>query len=223
MLAPNILKRITSFVILLASAFLLSIFASFCLYLSTKDSQLLYILGAPCIILYIVFIYFVIKKWKNFSNNASGNSRSIIINIIWLLFSVVLTIVFTLILKEPQHSNKDFTNYTANTLIFMFIFYVCFAPIVEETICRGLFLSMFFTKTNTKSEKIINIIGGSVVSAYISTALHGYANLNSIIIIFLNGIIAAFLYHKSNTIIFPIIFHVFINILAWSGSIILMT
>lgn len=223
MLAPNILKRITSFVILLASAFLLSIFASFCLYLSTKDSQLLYILGTPCVILYIVFIYFIIKKWKKFSNNASGTSRSIIINVIWLLFSVVLTIVFTLILKEPQHSNKDFTNYTANTLIFMFIFYVCFAPIVEETICRGLFLSMFFTKTNTKSEKIINIIGGSVVSAYISTALHGYANLNSIIIIFINGIIATFLYHKSNTIIFPIIFHVFINILAWSGSIILMT
>ncbi|EHT3670515.1 CPBP family intramembrane metalloprotease [Staphylococcus pseudintermedius] len=223
MLAPNILKRITSFVILLASAFLLSIFASFCLYLSTKDSQLLYILGASCVFLYIVFIYFIIKKWKKFANNASGNTRSIIINVIWLLFSVILTIVFTLILKEPQHSNKDFTNYTANTLIFMFIFYVCFAPIVEETICRGLFLSMFFTKTNTKSEKIINIIGGSVVSAYISTALHGYANLNSIIIIFINGIIAAFLYHKSNTIIFPIIFHVFINILAWSGSIILMT
>lgn len=223
MLAPNILKRITSFVIILAIAFLLSVFASFCLYLSTKSPQFLYIVGPLCIILYILFIYFSIKKWRSLSNNASGNSRSIIINIMWLLFAIVLTITFTLILNEPQQPNQSSTKYTANTLIFMFIFYVCFAPIVEETICRGLFLAMFFTKANTKSEKIINIIGGSVVSAYISTALHGYANLNSIIIIFTNGIIAAFLYHKSNTIIFPIIFHVFINVLAWSGSIILMT
>lgn len=78
-----------------------------------------------------------------------------------------------------------------------------------------LVLSLFLKQSNDTAINTVYIVTSCLISSFISTMLHGLTDITSILPIFINGIIAAILYIKSNTLILPIAFHTVINILAW--------
>lgn len=140
-------------------------------------------------------------------------------NVVYHLGLLIIAIIFILCVYWGIHElyglSSHHKTYTIEAMIYMFVFYVIFAPIVEETICRGWFLSLFLKQSNDTAINTVYIVTSCLISSFISTMLHGLTDITSILPIFINGIIAAILYIKSNTLILPIAFHTVINILAW--------
>ena len=91
-----------------------------------------------------------------------------------------------------------------NYKVFMFYFLntVILAPIVEETVFRGLIYSPLYRKLGGFSTAILS----SLIWAY----SHFYPLLPSIGI-FINGLILMWLYKRRGSLIHPIVFHMFKN------------
>lgn len=214
MIAPHFIKRLGIFIVGLLSAFILSGFASYILQLSNQNSTYKHVWAVIGIVIYLLFIYFAIKLWRN-KLRKTKPLVNLKINVLWLAIAIILMLIMYFILSDTQAVNHTNKTYNTTTLVYTFIFYVGFAPIVEETICRGWFLSLFYRKNEEKVDKVINVVGGCIISSYISTMMHGFIDLTTTIPLFINGIIAALLYFRSKSIILPIIFHLIINLMAW--------
>lgn len=215
MIAPHFLKRFSIFFLGLVLAFLFSGLASFVLYLCSINTNNQHIWAIAAIALYIIFIFTIIWIWRT-RLREDKSTPNVWNNILWLFVATVVMLTMYWGLNELSNDYQSSQNtYNTFTLVYTFVFYVCFAPIVEETICRGWFLSLFFKPSNDVAINIVLVVVSCLVSAYISTMMHGFTDLKTLIPIFINGCIAAILYLKSNTITVPIIFHTIINAIAW--------
>lgn len=221
MLAPHFFKRIGTFTVALLCGFLMSILASIVIHFNHPNFKFHLISSVIIILSYITFIFIIIRIWqKKLRRNQSLFTISIAKQILWLVVALAIMFITTLTIQNRQIQLNQFEHLNAYTLIYIFIFYVCFAPIVEETLCRGWFLSLFYIQTDTQIDRIINTIAGCIISASLSTFMHGLTNFSDIFVLFVNGLLAAILYTKTNSLLLPILFHVTINILAWIGLII---
>ncbi|EVX44259.1 hypothetical protein U271_01821 [Staphylococcus aureus F70893] len=216
MIAPHFYRRIITLILWLVLGFLMSIVSSFIIHLSSGDIHHKWLFSVLGIVLYTVYTCIIVYKWKyRLRNDAFEVSNKV--KIFYLITCIVIMIISSIIIKNNTPTVYDNSILNVTTLTNMFIFYVCFAPIVEETLCRGWFLSLFYNHHDTQADKVINIIASCVISACISTFMHGPKDLSTIAILFINGILAAILYNKTNHILWSIIFHMFVNALAWFG------
>lgn len=208
------LKKISTFLLGLVVAFIFSLLASYVLYLNSIDVNKQYLWAVISIIAYIVFIITIVSIW-----NTKLRKQKVSFNVVYHLGLLIIAIIFILCVYWGIHElyglSSHHKTYTIEAMIYMFVFYVICAPIVEETICRGWFLSLFLKQSNDTAINTVYIVTSCLISSFISTMLHGLTDITSILPIFINGIIAAILYIKSNTLILPIAFHTVINILAW--------
>ncbi|WP_347130971.1 CPBP family intramembrane glutamic endopeptidase [Staphylococcus capitis] len=215
MIAPQFLKRLGTFIIGLIVAFLLSAVASFILYLCSINAKYHHLWATIAIIIYVLFIFTIVRIWHS-KLRKKQHFTNILQNIIWLIIGILIMLTVYWSVSELHVSTNKHVSYNSSTIIYTFIFYVCFAPVVEEAICRGWFLSLFFKRRSQDAAiNSVTIVISCLISSYISTMMHGLTDIITIIPIFMNGCIAAVLYLKSNSILFPIIFHVVINLLAW--------
>lgn len=215
MIAPQFLKRLGTFIIGLIAAFLLSAVASFVLYQCSINAKYHHLWAIVAILFYIIFILTIVRIWHT-KLKKEQRSTNLLQNIIWLLVSILIMLTVYWSINELHTPTNKHESYNMTTIFYTFIFYVCFAPIVEETICRGWFLSLFFRRRfQDVGINAVTIVISCLISSYISTMMHGLIDIITIFPIFINGCIAAVLYLKSNSILIPIIFHVVINLLAW--------
>ncbi|PTH39449.1 hypothetical protein BU619_08090 [Staphylococcus capitis] len=208
------LKKISTFLLGLVAAFLFSILASYVLHLDSINDNLQYLWAIVSIFAYIVFIIVIVSIWNSKLRQQKISSITIY-NLALLLLAIVFMLCVYWGIYELYGSSSHYKTLSIKTMIYMFVFYVIFAPIVEETICRGWFLSLFLKHSSDTAINSVYVVTNCMISSLISTILHGVTDITSLLPIFINGVIAAILYIKSRTLILPIIFHTVINTLAW--------
>ena len=216
---------------MMVSVILIALILSFCSFLFLglqKYDFVMSIIGACLVfVVYSIFIVFIYRFWLNKLKSNDNKNNSLASLMMWLFITILITLVAHYIVSQFVETNQNYVlQPTLYNILYVLVFQVIIASIVEETICRGWFLSLFFTNTNRIYEryqlksKITNILIGTLTSAFLSTFLHGFTNPVTIILMFLNGVLASMLYYKTQSVKLPIIFHILNNTLAWIALII---
>ncbi len=129
-------------------------------------------------------------------------------NFIWYLITFGVLLI-TLIVTSFTNSNNNLINWTLEMKNNWFIVLLAagvFAPVFEETLIRGYFLSRMDELMRHKKEWIT-----IVVSALLFSILHFQYTYFNLVVIFFVGCFLGFLKFRTNTIWFGIIFHIMNN------------
>lgn len=223
----SFIKRLLIFIAALMIAMILTFGQSLATYTGQNISGVSTLIFIVVIVLYGVFSIILLNIWKSTTDYAESNiikgkvSKSSFTN---LILALIVSLIFHLILMALPISKSNFDiELNIYLIVVLFIFQVIIAPIVEETVVRGLFLSMFFKKKlnifnfDDKQDKIIRYTLAILISAFISTALHGMSSYISVLSLLINGVLCGILYMSSKNILTPIIFHMINNFFAWLG------
>ncbi|MCD8845163.1 CPBP family intramembrane glutamic endopeptidase [Staphylococcus gallinarum] len=214
-----------------------AIFIAFCFSFATGLVTSLYeqnvyisiILGIIVMLFYVGFAYFLYRSWQNISVDYDFRKKALFTksNIRLLGIAIVIMFLVHYLVSFMDKNSTIILEKNWFTIISVLIFQVVLAPIIEEVLCRGIFLSIFFKKEIKILSRfnfnplIANMILGSITSAYISTILHGISSWPVLITLFTNGLLASFLYYKSKHVASSIVFHFINNAIAWISFIII--
>ncbi len=170
------------------------------------------------IILYICdgIIIFIISKYKLRDSKFLGLNQLYLKRNIKFTFALVFFIYFTkfcilLILgKDFLLSNEKYISFFVSDSIWIFLLHsiiaIAIAPIIEEIIYRGFFYSPL--------RRRFGIFPGIIISSLIFTIWHFGVDIKGIINIFLVGVLLAYIYEKTMSLLPCIIAHGIIN-LSW--------
>jgi membrane protease YdiL (CAAX protease family) len=186
-------------------------------------------LGIVVLIMYSGFAYGLYRAWQNISIDYDFRKKGMLTksNLKLLSIAVLVMIIIHFFVSFMSKESTIILNQNTFNIVSVFLFHVILAPIVEELLCRGIFLSIFFRKTNRIYERLgfdankTNMLLGIIVSAYLSTILHGISSWPVLITLFTNGVIASVLYYKSKHVATSIVFHFINNAVAWISFILL--
>lgn len=185
--------------------------------------------GVIVLIMYSVFSYHLYRAWQNVSIDYDFRRKALFTkrNLYMLTLAILAMLIIHFFISFMDKESTIIVNKNVFTITSIFLFHVILAPIVEELLCRGILLSIFFRKTNSIYKKFglnahkANMVLGIIASAYLSTVLHGISSWPVLITLFSNGIIASILYYKTKHVTSSIIFHVINNLIAWISFILI--
>lgn len=182
------------------------------------DSLLLnFLIFTPARLLAFLFVYGVLR-WRGgtlrdlgFRSFAPGKSL-LRLSAAFIVFLVVSGLVFAILehvapgLDLGQEQDIAFT--TASTVVEMvlaFMALIIIAPIVEETLFRGLLFPSLAQR--------FGVVAAAVMSSVLFGAIH--AQLNVAIVTFLLGLLLAWLYYKTDSLWPAIMLHSLKNLVAF--------
>ena len=219
---PTVTKIGYLFVLILMS-FIISMFASISIMFLNEHNYIVAItslvIGIPLSIVAIIFFY---KYWTLVNPEKHINKSKVITkdNMKFFIILLVVYIIYQIIVSmfnTNGNSTKNINSLSWISIIIIWWFRGVVAPILEEITMRGVFLSLFFRKPRMYSymipnmdPRVVQMIAGVLVSAIISTLLHGSGSGITLLGFFVNGVIASILYYKTKHVFYPILFH-FIN------------
>lgn len=217
------LTKVGYLVVLILMSFIISMFASISIMFLNEHNYVVAItslvIGVPLSIVAIVFFY---KYWTLVDPEKHINKSKIITkdNMKFFIILLIIYIVYQIIasmFNTKENSTKDINSLSWMSIIIIWWFRGIVAPILEEITMRGVFLSLFFREPRMYSYMVPNtdprdvqMVAGVLVSAIVSTLLHGSGNGITLLGFFVNGVIASILYYKTKHVFYPILFH-FIN------------
>ncbi len=138
--------------------------------------------------------------------NANLDFKQVIIgfgiSLLAMVFQMSLTFnLYSSISSQSQHSNDQML--TSNTTLATALLFIVIGPILEEFIFRGLFIRLLFKR---------NLFWiPAVISSLVFSAAHEPNDLISFLYYFLGGMILAFAYLKTKTLLAPIFLHMLVN------------
>lgn len=174
------------------------------------------------VVLSIGFLALLRILWRYIPyNDKEDNNVSAREGWLWFAVAVVIYFIVQVIISLTTTHSFEPPKYPINifVIIMLWWFLGIVAPIFEEVIMRGFFLTIFFKNPhmyNYISEKIsprlIQMITGVVVSALITTYLHyNSGSLMANIGFFINGVLAAILFYRTKRIRYSILLHMINN------------
>lgn len=153
-----------------------------------------------CIIGFLlIFRNKLVSKFRKF-NNKKDITGTLLTGVCTglIVFGIVNFIPF--IIKSPINGYETLEQLSVPTFK-MIISVTLLAPIVEEILCRGLIFDY--------ARKNINIIAAIIIQALVFSVIHG--NIIQSIYAFFLAIVFALVYMKTETLLAPIILHIFHN------------
>lgn len=226
------LKRLITIIAALFIALFLTIGQSLVVFTGEYEVSISLLLFIILMFIYYIFGWILLSLWKSTSDYAQSKvfkgkfNKSAITNLLLALFVALMFHIIVMLL--PIHKVDNDINLNLYLLVVLFVFQVLVAPFIEEIVVRGLFLSMFFKKKmnifnfSIKQEIILRLTFAILISAFLSTVLHGMSAPISVLSLLLNGVLCAILYVSSKHILTPIIFHMVNNLFAWTGLLFIM-
>lgn len=227
----SFIKRFFIFLAALIIAMILTVGQSLATYTGQNISGVSTLIFIVVVIFYGAFSILLINIWKSTTDYAESSiikgklSKSAFSN---LILALIASFTFhLLIMALPISKTNQDIDLNSYLIVILFIFQVLIAPVIEETVVRGLFLSMFFKKKlnffnfSVRQDKVLRYTLAILCSAFISTALHGMSSYLSVLSLIINGVLCGVLYMSSKHILTPIIFHMINNFFAWLGILVI--
>lgn len=207
---------------------LLTIIPALIIDLHKKNVMLSYVAIGIGILIYVLIIFLLYRFWKNISiEYAKFKSEQKIIwsarNMFYFIISLLIYLLYHLLISHylDHVDDNKVPNITWFIILIVFIFQAVFAPIIEELITRGLFLSLFFREDKEWNillsthlpvyPYMIRFAVAGIMSAFISSTLHGAVSDMAMYGLVINGLLCVWLYYKTKHIIIPIALHMFNN------------
>lgn len=155
-----------------------------------------------------LLITFLIKKYiKNNSLKKDYNWKLVMSSFaIMLLYNVL----FDYILPTTKNQNLIIGLINNKTIIMGALLFIVIGPIIEELICRGLFINMLFER-NTFWMPIIT-------SGLFFGLLHASSNLIELLYYVFFGIILAFTYKRTGMLSLTIAIHAINNLISYTST-----
>lgn len=147
--------------------------------------------------------------------------KYLIASILAVAIILIVIIIFTVLFPAPSGSynetTRTLTTYNGPFPFFVGVLYpVTFAPIIEETLYRGIVGKYFnIFKTDSKVNKVLFIITSTLVFGYLHLQDSGttYSILTSFLFPAVSSLIFSFEYLKTKNIIYPMITHGLYNMI----------
>lgn len=186
----------------------------------TLDDYTLNLIYMSVNLVFVLLVYhrFLLKSFRGFTENFWHFIQTLILGFaLYYVLALVLTAPLTIMGDTPAN-NKVVESLLGQNQTVMILFTVVAAPIVEETLFRGVVFG-----TVHKSSRIL----AYVASVLLFTAIHVWQHAASMNIGMLLANCAAYIapsvalgwtYEKSGTILCPIVLHMIINALACGVS-----
>lgn len=225
----SFVKRLLFLICGIFIAFCFSFASGLVTSLYERNAYISICLGIIVMIFYAGFAYFLYQAWQNISVDYDFRKRALFSksNMFFLGMAIIIMFLIHYLVSFMDKSSTPILNKNWFTIVSVFTFQVILAPIVEEILCRGIFLSIFFKKKIKVVKRfdlnplITNMVLGTIASAYISTVLHGISSWPVLITLFTNGLLASILYYNTKHVASSIVFHFINNAIAWISFIIL--
>lgn len=220
----KILKRTSVILFISISWYVLSSFIlSFLAYNETKPSMINVIISMIASYIIIITIWYLVKKRLqkelDFNFNFKLNFKNIIFSLIFA-FGILLTgslfiFAFSPLTANTEHTvTNDFVNYSGPLTIFVVMYPIIIAPIIEEIFFRGIFGDIFFI---FKDRSKINFYFYVIMSSLIFSTLHlnfevsTWQTIISFAVPFISGVFFSIQYKMSKNLIYPILTHILYN------------
>lgn len=207
---------------------LLTVIPAIIIALHKNNIVLSYVVLVVGVLIYMLIVSLLYRFWKNISIEYSKfKSEQKIIwsarNMFYFISSLLVYLSYHLLISHylDHVDDKELPNITWFMILIVFLFQAVFAPIIEELITRGLFLSLFFREDKEWNIMLstqlpvypymIRFIVAGIMSAFISSTLHGAVSDMAMYGLVINGLLCVWLYYKTKHIIIPIALHMFNN------------
>ncbi len=170
------------------------------------SNDVLFILSRFLLTLYIIFIWFKLKK--------NAFDYRILYNKKWIILSVLLTLVCFLIITKNVE-NKILGRY------YLFLIECLSVGFLEELLFRYIAFDYFFSKSK-KYEHTAALVSLLFALFHISNLFSGssiYSVINQIEVAFLFGLMLQFVFLKTNNLILVSTIHALINFIGSNSSV----
>lgn len=225
----NWILRLVTIMICILMTMIISLFVPITImFVKLNDNLMSIIIFSVGFLLSIFGMTYLYRFWYLVSPDIDKHRKIITTkNIVFFISLFLIFIVYQLVVSfitADKTISKPSYEITWITIGIIWWFNGIVAPILEEITMKGIFLSIFFRQPrmyNYISENIdpryVQMIAGVIVSAMITTMLHGDNSSLTMIGFLLNGIITAVLYYKTKHVFYPILFHMINNNLVVLG------
>ena len=173
------------------------------LFLTYMNKPVFSIIGVICLLLTLLLCK--LFKFNLFSFKALKRNEIVLIIISFLVIEIT-TYLITTFFPLPSNQESLSKMVDQSNLIVAIITLGILVPIIEECICRGVFIKVLFQK----SQRI-----GVIISILLFTFAHGPSSVTDFIIYGLPAVIYSVSYYKTKRLEIPIIIHIMNNILAF--------
>ncbi|MBV5222525.1 CPBP family intramembrane glutamic endopeptidase [Staphylococcus hominis] len=173
------------------------------LFLLYMNKPVFSIIGVICLLLTLLLCK--LFKFNLFSFKALKRNEIVFIIISFLVIEIT-TYLITTFFPLPSNQESLSKMVDQSNLIVAIITLGILVPIIEECICRGVFIKVLFQK----SQRI-----GVIISILLFTFAHGPSSVTDFIIYGLPAVIYSVSYYKTKRLEIPIIIHIMNNILAF--------
>ena len=173
------------------------------LFLLYMNKPVFSIIGVICLLLTLGLCN--VFKFNLFSFKALKRNEVALIIISFLVLEIT-TYLLTTFFPMPSNQESLSKMVDQSNLIVAIITLGILIPIIEECICRGVFIKVLFQK----SQRI-----GVIISILLFTFAHGPSSVTDFIIYGLPAVIYSVSYYKTKRLEIPIIIHIMNNILAF--------
>ena len=173
------------------------------LFFTYLNKPVFYIIGV--IFLLLTLLLCKLFKFNLFSFKALKRNEIVLIIISFLVIEITTYLITTFF---PMPSNQESLSKMVDqsNLIVAIITLGILIPIIEECICRGIFIKVLFQK----SQRI-----GVIISILLFTFAHGPSSVIDFIIYGLPAVIYSVIYYKTKRLEIPIIIHIMNNLYAF--------
>ncbi|MCI2854823.1 CPBP family intramembrane glutamic endopeptidase [Staphylococcus hominis] len=173
------------------------------LFLTYMNKPVFSIIGVICLLLTLLLCK--LFKFNLFSFKALKRNEIVLIIISFLVIEIT-TYLITTFFPLPSNQESLIKVVDQSNLIVAIITLGILIPIIEECICRGIFIKVLFQK----SQRI-----GVIISILLFTFAHGPSSVTDFIIYGLPAVIYSVTYYKTKRLEIPIIIHIMNNLCAF--------
>ena len=173
------------------------------LFLTYMNKPVFSIIGVICLLLTLLLCK--LFKFNLFSFKALKRNEIVLIIISFLVIEIT-TYLITTFFPLPSNQESLSKMVDQSNLIVAIITLGILIPIIEECICRGVFIKVLFQK----SQRI-----GVIISILLFTFAHGPSSVTDFIIYGLPAVIYSVSYYKTKRLEIPIIIHIMNNLYAF--------
>lgn len=170
------------------------------LFLTYMNKPVFSIIGVICLLLTLLLCK--LFKFNLFSFKALKRNEIVLIIISFLVIEIT-TYLITTFFPLPSNQESLSKMVDQSNLIVAIITLGILIPIIEECICRGVFIKVLFQK----SQRI-----GVIISILLFTFAHGPSSVTDFIIYGLPAVIYSVSYYKTKRLEIPIIIHIMNNL-----------
>ena len=170
------------------------------LFLTYMNKPVFSIIGVICLLLTLLLCK--LFKFNLFSFKALKRNEIVLIIISFLVIEIT-TYLITTFFPLPSNQESLSKMVDQSNLIVAIITLGILIPIIEECICRGIFIKVLFQK----SQHI-----GVIISILLFTFAHGPSSVIDFIIYGLPAVIYSVIYYKTKRLEVPIIIHIINNL-----------